>query len=609
MLTALAAGVVLLGAVSIGGRSADGEVNLSSPNRQVVATVHTAKELALTVKYRGQVVVQPSTLGIMVDGRNLGADCSLAGRVVTDEINERYATRGAHAEAVNHCYATTIPLASDSQAWQLEVRVYDDGVAYRYRVPGQGKRHVEGESSEWNLPDGTVVWHQSADNSAYEAEYKPDTVTKLPPGLRIMAPAALVLPGGAGYGLMTEANLVGYSDMSLQQVDEGKFQARFQYNPDGWDQEGEIVSPWRVTLLAPDLNALVNSDLIRNLCPPPTEELADATWIRPGRCTWHWLITGPPKLDEQKAWIDGAQQLGYEYHLIDDGWRDWNGGGDAAWKALGELVQYARSRGVDLWVWVDSKYVFSPADRAAYFRRAKDTGVVGLKIDFPHNPDTTWVRWYDDTLRDAAAARLMIDFHGAVKPTGRERTWPNEMTREAIRGREQGKLPSTHDTALPFLRYVQGHADYTPALLIPDRLGGSSLAHELAMPIVFTSPLLCMGDSPQHYLDSQASDVLKAIPAVWDETIVLPGSEIGRQAAFARRHGDAWFIGVINGPSAGQLAVDLKFLGNGKYNLVELADDPDRNDALVRSERTVTRYDTLAAPLRTDGGYAAWLTP
>ena len=196
---------------------------------------------------------------------------------------------------------------------------------------------------------------------------------------------------------------------------------------------------------------------------------------------------------------------------------------------------------------------------------------------------------------------------GAVKPTGRERTWPNEITREAIAGREQGKNPATHDTTLPFLRYVQGHADYTPTLFIPQRLNGSSLAHELAMAIVFTSPYLCLGDNPRHYLDSEAADVLKALPSVWNETRVLPGSEIGQQAGFARRHDDEWFIGVINDQMPRREEFSLGFLGRGHYKLVQLADDLERNDAFVRTERTVTAKSTLTLPLRKDGGYVAWL--
>ena len=154
-----------------------------------------------------------------------------------------------------------------------------------------------------------------------------------------------------------------------------------------------------------------------------------------------------------------------------------------------------------------------------------------------------WVNWYDETLRDAAARKLMIDFHGANKPIGRERTWPNEITRESIRGHEyhilryRRTLPPQHDCILPFTRFVIGPGDYTPTVFNPKELRGYTWARELAQAIVFTSPFLCYADHPQNYLNNPAVDVMKAIPSTWDETMVLPGSEIGKCAAFARRKG------------------------------------------------------------------------
>jgi len=585
------------------------EVVVQSPDELVRASIQFGDRLQYTVSFHGQQVVSASAMGITVDGQDLGQSVELTSDPVCNEINEHYSTRGVHASAVNHCEAVVIAMRSGSTAWQLELRVFNDGVAYRYRVPGSWARQITGESSEWNVPIGSVLWHQAADNPGYEARYGPDIVGQLPAGLELMAPATLKLPRNLGYAMMSEANLVGYSDMSLKALAPGVFRAFFRNNPKGWEQSGEIVSPWRVTVLAADLDTLVNSDLIKNLCPPPAASLAQAPWIRPGRSIWHWLTGGAPKLEEQRGWIDGTKKLGFEYYLIDDGWREWNGGGDHAWDALKEVVDYAKSRQVAIWAWVHSKYVFTPADRAAYFQRAKKLGVVGLKIDFMDPANITWVQWYEDVLRDAAAAELMIDFHGAVKPTGRERSWPNEMTREAISGREQGKHPSIHDTTLPFVRYVQGHADYTPALFLVSRLDGSSLAHELAMSIIYTSPYLCMGDHPDRYLNSDAADVLKALPPVWDETRVLPGSEIGQLAAMARRNGTQWFIGAVNATMPCREQVTLNFLGVGRYRLVELADSADRNDAFVRSERIVTRDDNLTLPLRKDGGYVAWLVP
>lgn len=252
-----------------------------------------------------------------------------------------------------------------------------------------------------------------------------------------------------------------------------------------------------------------------------------------------------------------------------------------------------------------SREVFTPEQRQDYFRRAKAAGIVGLKLDFPERPNAQWVNWYDDVLRDAGKAQLMIDFHGAVKPSGRDRTYPHEMTREAILGRESGKLPALHDTALPFTRLVQGNADYTPTDFRLGRLNGSSWTRELAMAVVYTSPFLCYGGSPENYLGNPALDILKSVPPTWDETLVLPGSEIGRTAAFARRKGNEWFVGVINGGEARPFSVDLGFLGRGRFRAALISDQSQRNDAFNRTSRVVSSRDKLSFDLRRDGGYVA----
>jgi alpha-glucosidase len=588
------------------------ELTLKSPDGKIVVTVQDGSHLNYSVKFRGQPVVSSSSMGVTVDRTDLGANTLFVGKPVTTEINEQYGVLGVHKTATNHCFSSVIPLtgAGGKTPWQLVVRVFNDGVAYRYQVPGDGTRHINGESSEWNVPAGSTLWSQNANNTSYESKFDISIIGQLPKDFQFMAPATVKFPDNAGYGMMTEADLINYSDMSLKASGASGIKAFFHNSVGGWDNSGEIISPWRVTVLAADLNVLVNSDIIKNLCPPPAPELANADWIKPGRSIWNWLSCYcAPDLSQQHWWVDRTKEMGYEYYLIDDGWRDWNGGGDNAWKAMAETVAYAKSQGINIWMWVHCKYVHQPQDRLAYFKRAKSIGIVGLKIDFMDPANAEWVNWYEDTLRDAASLQLMIDFHGAVKPTGRERTWPNEMTREAIAGREQGKSLALHDITLPFVRYVQGHADFTPTLFIKDRLKGSSYAHELSMAVVYTSPFLCLGDNPSNYLNSAAVDVLKALPALWDETQVLPQSKIGELAAFARRSGDQWFVGAINDLTPRREKIPLNFLGDGTYQLVELADSPDRNDIFVRTERKVTSKDFLTMPLRKDGGYVAWLRP
>ncbi|RYX85495.1 glycoside hydrolase family 97 [bacterium] len=585
------------------------ELQVSSPNNRVKALITPSALGALTysVSFNGKTAIEPSSLGITVDDQNLGLNATL-GKATTRDFKETYPVTGVHTTATNSYREAIFPVTSGATKWQLEVRAFDDGVAIRYHVPLQGQHKINGETTTWKLPMGSVVWHQ-ADTSNYERPFLEQVVEHMTPDAVIGAPLTAKLPGGLGYAFVSEANTVKYSDMALRAAGNQTVSAIFDKDRDGWNNDGEILSPWRVTMLTPDLNGLVNSDLLRNLCPPPTPELARATWIKPGRGNWHWMVTGRPRLEAQNQWVDWTQKLGFEYYLIDDGWRDWKSGAKGQWENIKDVVDYATTHNVKIWAWVNSNEVFRPADRLAYFQKAKDVGLVGLKIDFPQRPNTTWVQWYDDTLRDAAKYQLMIDFHGAVKPSGRERTWPNEMTREAIFGRESGKLPATHDTALPFTRYVQGHADFTPTDWRSGRLNGSSWTHELAQAIVYTSPFLCYGGSPDNYLQHPGVDILKSIPSTWDETIVLPDSEVSRMAAFARRKGNEWFIGVINGDEDRPLRIKLDFLGKGSYRADTMADLPANNAGWNRTQKTVSSKDTLTFDMRGNGGYVARLTP
>jgi alpha-glucosidase len=587
------------------------EVTLKSPDEKLAVILRPGERLSYSIKFKDKDVIENAEMGITIDGDDLGKNVEFSGNPSTVEINETFPVAGGHSKGVTHCQSSTLGVTSGTSktAWQLEVRVFNDGVGYRYRVPGSGKRKINGESSEWKVPLGSQLWYQKSSNRSYEDRYTMAEVGKLPDKLAIMAAATLKLPDGLGYLTMTEANVVNYSDMALEAEGERSFRALFHDDPKGWSLQGEIVSPWRVTLVSADLNGLVNSDIIQSLCPPPSADLVGAEWIKPGRSIWHWLTGGPPKLEEQKDWIDGTKNLGFEYYLIDDGWKGWKGGGERAWGELEDLVKYANKIGVNIWVWVHCKDVFKEQDRKECFKRMKKMGVVGMKIDFMDPANVDWVNWYDEVLKDAAEEKMMINFHGCTKPSGRERTWPNEMTREGIAGREQGRNSYRHDTAVPFVRYVQGHADYTPVRL-GSELHQSSITHEIAMAVVFTSPYFCYGDHPKNYLGTKATDILRNIPSVWDETIVLPESEIGEMAAYARRKGDQWFIGVINGPER-EIKVPLKFLAAGEFQLIELKDIPGKgkNTEFERVDRAVTAQDTLVLPMRADGGYVAWLRP
>ena len=591
------------------------EFKVSSPDGKAVITVTDAGGLNYAVTLDGREVVAKSRFGIIADDVDLGADVKL-GKASSRKVRESYPMFGGHSQADNDCRETTVSVRTAAgENYELDVRAYNDGVALRARLAAKAGRKINGEATEWKVSGNPLAWYQT-DFGSYEGLFQSTRLEEFSEGRKIPLPITFTLPGG-GYALVTEANLVNYSDLGVQVASNHSLHAFFHARPDGtgWTTDDAVVQPWRVTLLARDLNALVNSDLVRNLCPPALPELAKAAWIQPGRSSWQWWSSGGPIYSEQHQWVDWTKQLGFEYYLIDEGWRNWKADGKDNWACLREVCDYAKTQGVKIWLWVNSNEVPNTARRTNVLDHAVAVGAVGVKIDFEPEANVRWVNWYDESLRDAAARKLMLDFHGANKPIGRDRTWPNGLTRESIRGHEyqilryRRTLPPSHDTILPFTRFVIGPGDYTPTVFNPKELRGYTWARELAQAIVFTSPYLCYADHPTNYLNNPAVDVMKAIPATWDETVVLPGSEIGKCAAFARRSGKQWFIGVMNGGEATTLDLPLDFLGRGKFQMTQLGDAPDRTDAWQREEKTVTRKDLVKLSLRPSGGAVIELKP
>jgi len=589
------------------------EIKVSSPDGKAVITVTDAGGLSYAVTFDGREVVAKSRFGIIADDVDLGADVKL-GKTSSHKISESYAMFGGHSVANNNCRETTVSVrTSAGENYELDVRAYNDGVALRSRLAAKAGRKINGESTEWKISGNPLAWYQP-DFGSYEGIFQSGKLEDFSAGRKIPLPITFNLPDG-GYALVTEANLLNYTDLGVQVAPDHSLSAYFHASQTGWTTDDAVVQPWRVTLLARDLNALVNSDLIRNLCPAAPPELAKADWIQPGRSSWQWWSSGGPIYSEQHQWVDWTKQLGFEYYLIDEGWKGWKADGKNNWDCLREVCDYAKTQGVKIWAWVNSNEVSRTATITNFLDRAVAAGVAGVKIDFQPEASVRWVNWYDEVLRDATARKLMVDFHGANKPVGRERTWSNEITRESIRGHEyqilryRRTLPPQHDTILPFTRFVIGPGDYTPTVFNPKELRGYTWARELAQAIVFTSPFLCYADHPTNYLNNPAVDVMKAIPSTWDETVVLPGSEIGKCAAFARRTGKTWFIGVINGGDATTLDFPLDFLARGKFQMTQLGDAPDRGDAWQREEKVVTAKDHVKLSLRPSGGCVIELQP
>jgi alpha-glucosidase len=577
-----------------------------------VASPDGAIKLELTatdglLRYRvlvdGNQVLAPSTLGIRSDGIELGSNAVL-GVPTFRSIDESYSFHGGLSTAVNQAREASVPVNAGGESFFVDLHVANDGVGVRLRLSAKQGRHVEADHSSWKLDGDPVVWVAKL-QAAYESVYKTTNLGNLGTNSYGLPMTAKV---GGLYITLTEALLKDYGDLAVKPGADGALEGYLYADTNGWTADDAVVQPWRVTIVARDLTTLVNTTLVENLNPPVDPSLAGADWIRPGRSTWQWMAVGNPKFEDQQQWVDWTKALGFEYYLVDEGWEHWKD----PWASLGWVSRYAKTNGVKVWLWVNSKEVKETGARKEYFRKAAEIGIVGVKIDFPPKCDRWWSTWYYDTTKDAAACRLMVDFHGANKPTGMERTWPNAITREGIRGHEyhitryKRVLEPQHDTILPFTRFIAGPADYTPTVFEPKELQGNTWGHELAQAVCFTSPFLCLAGHPKDYLANPARDVLMAMPAVWDETRVLPGSEPGKVAAMARRSGDQWFVGVMNGPADTTLDLPLNFLGPGTWKATRLADVPGKTDAWDRREDNATRTDQIKLTLSPRGGFVGW---
>ena len=601
---------ILLGAagslsVLLGQTHAAKPFAVSSPDGKVKVELSTpGGVLAYRVMVDGKQVLAPSKLGLEADDFEFGKDVTL-GTPKSRRIDEHYRFFGGHAEAVNRANETTLSARSHGESYFVDVHVANDGAGVRLRLPAKTSRKVQADRSTWRLEGNPTVWAARLDNS-YESPYHQTTLQQLGAGNFGFPLTARV---GNVYVALTEALIKDYGDLAVKLGDDGALEGQLYADPQGWTTDNEVVQPWRVTIVARNLTDLVNTTLVENLNPAASPQLASADWIKSARSAWQWLAAGDPVEAEQQQWIDWTSQLGFDDYLIDEGWEKW----PDSWAAIASDVAYAKTKNVKVWIWVHSRFVTDPQDRKEFFRKAVEAGVAGVKIDFPPPCSRAVANWYFDAARDAADAHLMVDFHGSNKPSGMDRTWPNVITREAVRGHEYQitryhRVPQPdHDVILPFTRYIAGPGDYTPTVFTLSELMGNTWPHELAQAVIFTSPFLCFGGHPQSYLQNSARDVLIAIPPVWDETRILKGSEPGKVVAEARRAGKQWFIAVINGADATTLDLPLDFLGAGTWNATQLRDSKDRLDAWDRQEGHVTSKDRLQLQITARGGFVGWL--
>jgi alpha-glucosidase len=387
---------------------------------------------------------------------------------------------------------------------------------------------------------------------------------------------------------------------------------------------------------------LIESTTILNLNDPCAIE--DTSWIKPGKAAWDWW-SGPvapgkhfdvgTNNETVKYFVDFAAEMHLQYMVVDEGWyadKDSRKRKDYDYdltKTVPEidlpmLIKYAKQRKVGLVLWMHWVPVSKQMDRV--FPYLHKLGIKGVKVDFMDHDDQQMVEFYHRVVKCAAKNHLLIDLHGAYKPTGLMRTYPNFVTQEGVMGAEYNKwsmrITPSYNLTLPFTRMAVGPMDYTPGgfrnVTVEQfekhstaPLVMSTRAQELAKFVVFLSPLQMVADYPGAYENEQGTEFIKAVPSNWDETRVLAG-EIGKYIVVARRKGDTWYLGAMTNESPAKLSVELDFLGNGNYTLSGFKDGPNaaKNATdVLKVSMPVNSSTKLELNLAPAGGFAAALTP
>lgn len=589
------------------------DIQIKGPDENIDVTISLIEgKLFYKASFKKKPVLDSSPLSININNELYDGGTSF-GSVTRSSTNESYEWRGMQSNAVSNSNTVIIPVQG-SRPLNLEVKVFNDGFAFRYIINRSGNSSVLAENTGFIIPEGSIVWSQSSIRS-YEGTYLEQKIEEVPVGQLAGPPLTYRLSNKAGYVSITEGGLIDFAGMSLIAEAGRKYKANLTGSV---NKTGLVETPWRVVQIAADLNTLMNCNIVNHVSPAYDNKLFPegfkTSWVKPGRSVWSWLAgNGGVTYENMKKYSKWAGELGFEYNLVDEGWNKWNDGGKSSWDLLKDLVTYSDQQKVKIWLWKaypDRDGIAglkNAADRLTFFRKCKEVGVVGIKLDFFDTESQEVIKFYQAALKDAAELGLMLNFHGSNKPTGETRTWPNEMSREGIRGLENGTSWPKHNTTLLFTRFLAGHGDFTP-LSFRTVANGTTVTHQVSTIAAFNSPFMCLAVNPEALLNHPSKSIVKDIPVVWDETIVLPPSEIAELGLLAKRSGTTWYVVALNGELKKDIQIDLSFLGKGEYIGLSMEDSNEGpSNAIFKSTEKITANTKLNVSLHSGGGYLARL--
>ncbi|NQU81667.1 MAG: glycoside hydrolase family 97 protein, partial [Bacteroidetes bacterium] len=620
---------------------------VASPDGKINIEVNIGNKIMFSVFHDQNMILTGSPISLTLkEGENPGVNPELDG-VERETVDRIINPVVPHKNKIVKDHYNVLILKFKNR-YNIEFRAYDDGIAYRFITSYSGKIIVKSEEALYKFNGNYKIYFPEEESffSHNEREYIDTNLGDLTAENLSSLPLLVVTENGTNI-VLTESDLEDYPGMWVRGESGNTLKGVFPACPVDIDQEsdrdvpvtkradylaeteGSRTFPWRTMIITDEAGKLIESDMVFRLASP--NRIDDPSWIKPGKVAWDWWndlnvydvdFKSGVNTETYKYFIDFAAANGIEYIILDEGWYKLGNLADINPDIdMTELSGYAEEKGVRLILWVIWKTLDDQLDEA--LDQFEEWGIKGIKVDFMQRDDQWMVNYYYKIAREAAERHLLVDFHGAYKPAGLRRTYPNVITREGVRGLEWCKWSDVvgpeHDVTIPFIRMVAGPMDYTPGAM--DNAGKVNFSsrfsrpmsqgtrvHQMAMYVVYESPLQMMSDNPSNYMNNQeCTNFITKVPVVWDECHVLHGS-VGDYVVIARKKDDSWYIGGLNDWTARELSLDISFLGEGEFSIEVFKDgvNAGRNATdYIYEKFKVNSDETININMAPGGGWVA----
>ncbi|MCD6597091.1 MAG: glycoside hydrolase family 97 protein [Bacteroidales bacterium] len=621
------------------------EYKLSSPDQRIKIIIETDNEIHFSVLYNNQVVIKPSIISMQLEGKE-----QLSVKVIktnTRTVNEIIHPTVATKNAIIPDHFNELKIAFRDN-YNIIFRAYDDGISYRFQTSFNKEITVLDEKGAFVFAGDYPIYFPKETSffSHNEREYIYTSLNELEKDEFCSLPA-LIAPEKGPKILITESDISDYPGMWLSAGGSNGLNAIFPKAAAEEKQKndrnvpvvkrenylaktvGKRDFPWRVFIMVEKDGDLIESEMVYRLAKP--NQLDDISWIKPGKVAWDWWnalniygvdFKSGVNTSTYKYFIDFAADFGLEYIVLDEGWYKL---GDLMTLNpeidMEEICSYGESKNVGIILWVVWKTLDDQLEES--LNQFKEWGVKGIKVDFMQRDDVWMVNYYTRIAKEAAKRKLLVDYHGAYKPSGLRRTYPNVITREGVKGLENCKwsadITPEHNLTIPFIRMVAGPMDYTPGAMVNKNPKNYSISftspmsmgtrlHQMAMYVVYESPLQMLADNPSNYYkEEECTEFISKVPVTWDETKVLD-AKISDYILIARRKGKDWFLAAMTDDNDRELIVDLSFLDSGNHSMEMFSDgiNASRHASDYKKEAlTVTSNDKLTILLAKGGGWVA----